>query len=224
MTTDRVASQVQTAKVGQIRRIRDRTRSLQSEPLPKVIVVRDAIALQTSQFRHPRRIHNRRHTGRVQSHLPIQHVQTAQSRELRQSGQLGRLGIVQRGAVVFGSLATPKLHMQHRGQLEDGVWIGQEPPRVQLDKLDEAATELPLNRHLGDAAGPLGFPLGQQIVFAVFQRLPTRIVGRQPGHLALDADELALRIARLLQVVGVDQPGRIVVRTGVDLGQQGVAL
>src|SRR5947208_3392710 len=54
--------------------------------------------------------------------------------------------------------------------------------------------------------------VGEQCLFALLQLESAWVVFRQTRQLDLHADELAARVAAVLQPVGVDQPQAVVVR------------
>jgi hypothetical protein len=68
------------------------------------------------------------------------------------------------------------------------------------------------------------FPLlavsAEQFVLAGFQFGAPRIIARQAGPLDLDAYELAARVAALVEVIGVDEPGQVVIGRGAGRPQE----
>src|SRR5262249_39600453 len=91
----------------------------------------------------------------------------------------------------------------------------------------EAAAELVasvgLDHPARKALEPLLAVLAQQLPFALLQSGLPGVVLRQPGALALDADELgAGGVAILLQPVGVHQPWRVVIGALGDGRQEGL--
>src|SRR4051794_6877993 len=60
----------------------------------------------------------------------------------------------------------------------------------------------------------------EQLVLAGQKIMPARIVGRERGAFDLQTDELAAGVAALVEVVGVDEPGQVVVGAVADGGEE----
>ena len=75
-----------------------------------------------------------------------------------------------------------------------------------------------------DGRDPLGSVLLEQLSFAAAQFRVFRSICRRARQLALHADEISLRIAALLQPVGIDQPRDKIIRAGDDFSDEGKLL
>src|SRR5262245_39863290 len=87
---------------------------------------------------------------------------------------------------------------------------------------DEAAPELPGAAPRLERPGPPPLAGSQQPLLAPLQLSPAALVHPWPGQLALDADEFGpVGVATLVEPVGVDQPGRVVLRVSADVLEEG---
>jgi hypothetical protein len=111
---------------------------------------------------------------------------------------------------VLGELSEP--HATQHGRIPNQpVRDVREHPRIDLDLVDEAAPEHRVRRDPVERGQPARSMRLEELAFAAAPR--DRFVTRQAtgGELALELDQLALRLAGVEQRVGVDAAWRVVV-------------
>ena len=107
-----------------------------------------------------------------------------------------------------------------RRPVEQGAGVGEERLGHNEDVVDKPAAKDGVRDDRRERPLPLLAVPAEQFVLAGFQFGPPRVVARQPGPFDLDANELAARIAVLVEVIGVDEPGQVVIGRGADRPQK----
>jgi hypothetical protein len=125
---------------------------------------------------------------------------------------------------VGGRVERGEAHPADRVCGEQGGAVGRQRASGDLHRAQEPALEPPPHHPAGQRGGhladPRPFVRAEQLVLTILERGALRVGVVQPGQPHLDANELrphrVRRVPPLVEVVGVDEPGGVVVGGGAD--------